>query len=356
MSDLTDAVFIRRLLLTALVVALIVAAWLLSPLLLLAFGSVLIAMALRSLARPFERIGLSETWSIVLTTLLIVAGLVAAIVFFGTEMASQWQALDARLSTLLSDASKALGVNSLEELLTGSGAKGGIATMLPRFLSWGASVGQAVLGASVMLVGGVYLATDSKSYREGVLKLIPKDYRANAIATLEDIGEALHRWLGGVLVAMVLVGLMTGFGLWIAGVQSPLALGLLAGLANAVPYIGSIMAAVVTTAIAAGQSWQAMLGALVVMIIVQQVEGNLITPLVVGRAVSIPPATGLFAIVAMGMLFGPLGVLLGFPLSIVIDIAVRRLYIRDVLDEPVEILGDAAKRSDEAVASEGKTG
>lgn len=350
-----DAIFIRRLWLAALVAALLVAAWLLMPLLLLAFGSVLIAMVLRALARPFERAGLSDTWSIVFTAVLIIVGLVTALIFFGSEMADQWQTLDARLGSLLSAASKRLGVNSLEELLAGSGATGGIATMLPRFLSWGASLGQAVFGASVMLVGGAYLAIDPKTYRDGLLKLVPPHYRANAVATMGDVGEALRRWLGGVLVAMCLVGVLTGLGLWIAGVQSPLALGLLAGLANTVPYLGSITAAVVTVAIAAGQSWEAMVGAVVVMVLVQQIESNLITPLVVGRAVAIPPATGLFAIVAIGMLFGPLGVLLGFPLAIVIDIAVRRLYIRDALDEPVEILGDTAQRSDDAVAGRTET-
>ena len=155
-SNLSDGVFVRRVLLTALVVALHVAAWLLSPLLLNALGAVLIAKAQRALARPMVRAGLPDTWAIVLTTALVIAGLIAAVVFFGSEMMSQWQALDARLGSLLAEASKRLGVNSIEELMSGSGASGGIATMLPRFLSWGASLGQAVFGAGVMLVGGAY--------------------------------------------------------------------------------------------------------------------------------------------------------------------------------------------------------
>ena len=65
--------------------------------------------------------------------------------------------------------------------------------------------------------------------------------------------------------------------------------------------------------------------------IVQQVESNLITPLIADRMVSIAPAVGLFAVVAMGVLFGPLGLLLGFPLAIVFDVAIRRLYVRDTL-------------------------
>lgn len=341
----SDALFVRRVLIVALITALIVALWILSPLLLLVFGAVLVAMALRAVSRPLMKLGLGQTAAVVVTALLLIGLLLACIVFFGAELAGQWQFLDRRIGSMMRELADDLGVNSIEELLTGAKTGTGVAAMLPRFLSWGASLGQAVLGASLVLVGGVYLALDPHNYREGLLKLVPREYQANAVATLDDVGEALHRWLGGVLTTMVLVGLMTGTGLWIAGVQSPLALGVLAGLANVVPYIGSLAAAGITIAIAAGQSWEAMLAAVAVMVIVQQVESNVITPLVVGGAVSIAPATGMFAIVAMSMLFGPLGVLLGFPLAIVIDISVRRLYIRDVLDKPVDILGDHAERS-----------
>ena len=66
---------------------------------------------------------------------------------------------------------------------------------------------------------------------------------------------------------------------------------------------------------------------------------------ITGRALAMAPAVGLFAVVALGVLFGPLGLLFGFPLAIVIDVAIRRLYILDSLDQPVEILGAPAKRS-----------
>jgi predicted PurR-regulated permease PerM len=148
---------------------------------------------------------------------------------------------------------------------------------------------------------------------------------------------------------MVMVGALTALGLWIAGVQSPIVLGLLAGLANFVPYAGSIAAAVLTLTIAAAQGWETLVWASAAMLIVQQIESNVISPMVIGRAVHILPATGLFALVAMAMLFGPLGVLFGFPLAIVADVAIRRLYVRDLLGKPVKIHGEPAAPSESSV-------
>jgi predicted PurR-regulated permease PerM len=86
------------------------------------------------------------------------------------------------------------------------------------------------------------------------------------------------------------------------------------------------------------------LWALGLVVIVQQVESNLIMPLVSGHAVQLPPAVGLFAVVAMGVVFGPLGLVLGYPLAVVVDVAVRRLYVRETLGEPVEIAAEKSRQ------------
>jgi predicted PurR-regulated permease PerM len=110
-----------------------------------------------------------------------------------------------------------------------------------------------------------------------------------------------------------------------------------------VPIIGPIIAAVPALLLASTQSWEMVGWTLGLFVIVQQVESNIIMPLVSGRAVKLPPAVGLFAVVAIGILFGPLGLLLGYPLAIVVDVAVRRLYVREALGEDVEIAGEDAK-------------
>jgi predicted PurR-regulated permease PerM len=170
------------------------------------------------------------------------------------------------------------------------------------------------------------------------VKLVPPAIQPNVSAVLDDAGEALQRWLRGQVLAMLLVGVFTGLGLWLVGVQSAFALGVIAGFAEFVPVIGPILAAIPVLLIAGNQDLQTVLLALAVLVVVQQVESNLIAPLIADRTVSIAPAVGLFAVVAMGVLFGRL-IAARIPLAIVLDIAVRRLYVRDTLGEHVKIMG-----------------
>jgi predicted PurR-regulated permease PerM len=118
-----------------------------------------------------------------------------------------------------------------------------------------------------------------------------------------------------------------------------MALGLIAGLAEFIPVVGPIASAIPGLLIAAPLGLDMVVWALAVYIIVQQAESNIIMPLLVGQAVDIPPALGLFATIGLSVLFGPLGLLLAFPLTVVAVVAVRRLYVHDMLGEEVNIAG-----------------
>src|SRR5690606_25809875 len=153
--------------------------------------------------------------------------------------------------------------------------------------------------------------------------VFPERWRGSITSTVDDSAFALGRWLYAQLIAMVIVGVLTGIGMWLVGVPSPLALGLIAGLTEFIPILGPIVGAIPALLLASGQGVDGMLAALAVAVVVQQLEDNLSMPFVVGRVVELPAAVGLFATVAMGLLFGPLGLLLGYPLAIVTDVAIR---------------------------------
>ncbi len=340
--------FIRQVLIVFALGALAVTIWMLTDILLLVFGSVLVAVILRAISDPISRhTGLPDGLALVLTILSIVGTIAACVLFFGPEVAQQVRGLLKGLPAAFENLTATLQLGSFADLLKSSGATSSLGSMLSRVFAWSSSVLGAAASVALVLVGGIYLAADPDLYRQGLIKLFPPAVQPNIEATLDDSGKALRAWLGGQLIAMTLVGSLTAVGLWWVGVPNAFALGLIVGLADFVPFIGPIFAAIPVLLIASAQGWETVLGAVAVLFVMQQVENNLIVPLVSGRAVSMAPVVGVFAVVALAVIFGPLGLLLGFPLAIVIDVAVRRLYVRDGLDEPVEIMGEPAERSSE---------
>lgn len=128
------------------------------------------------------------------------------------------------------------------------------------------------------------------------------------------------------------------------GLPAYLALGLLAGLAEFVPVVGSILAAAPALLLALTEGGiDLALWTLLLYVAVQQLQGNLIAPLVTRRMVSLPPAVTLVAIVAFGLVFGPLGVLFAAPLAVVAFVAVKRLWVREALGEDTDVPGEDAK-------------
>jgi predicted PurR-regulated permease PerM len=179
----------------------------------------------------------------------------------------------------------------------------------------------------LVLVLAVYLAADPATYRKGFLALLPPGMRGDVGDAFTDAGHALRRWLGGQLVAMCVVGVCIGLGLWIAGVPLALPLGILSGVLDFVPFIGPLLAAIPGLLIAFAKSPTVALYAIAVYVVVQFIEGHLVVPIVQKRAVALPPALTLVAIVMFGIIFGIVGLFFAVPLTVVTVILVQRLYV-----------------------------
>ena len=192
----------------------------------------------------------------------------------------------------------------------------------------------------VVAAAGFYLAARPQDYTTGLLKLFPRRGRPKVAVAMREAGRALKLWLVGQLIAMVLVGTLIALGLTVIGVPSALALGFIAGLAEFVPMVGPFVAAIPALLVAMAEGGSTVLWAAALFLAVQQVEGNLITPLVQRRTVDLPPVLALFAVIGVGALFGPLGVILATPLAVVLLVLVKQLYIRDTLHESTRVPGE----------------
>jgi predicted PurR-regulated permease PerM len=332
----SDGQFVRRAFIVVAIAALAAALYKLSDILLLIFGSVLVAVVLRSIARPIRKeTAMNERLALLAATLAVVVLLGATGYLFGSKINEQLANVMESLPAAVKNLSATVPLSSVKEWVKGSS----VGELVMNAFSWGTTIVGAVATLVVVVVAGIYIALDPHTYRDGLVKLFPSPQKQQVAETLDAAGDALSQWLRGQLIAMILVGVLVAGGLALVGVPSALALGLIAGVTEFVPIIGPVLGAIPALLLASTESWDTVLWTLGVFVVVQQVENNVIMPLVMGSAVRVPAAMGLFAVVAIGVLFGPLGLLLGYPLAIVISVAVRRLYVHDTLGEEIESSG-----------------
>ncbi len=311
----------------------------LADLILMIFSSVLLAMLLLALTGPLQQklhMHRSAALVTVLAALLCLTGLLSWL--FGTQMAAQLSSLTVLLPRSWHAFEAYLGQTSsggviLDQIRSARWPDNLVITWATRLVG---NVASVIVAAVIVLVGAIYLAFHPETYRNGVLKLIPKERRRRADEVLEACRRALTQWLIGQTASVVFIALTASVGLWLAGVPSPLALGLLAGLGQAVPVVGPWATAAPGLLVSAAQGPETFGWALFVYLITTQIESNLLTPLLLRKMSEVPMAVTLFAVVAMGMLLGPLGVLLATPLAVLAYVLVRTVYLEDVLGDVSE--------------------
>ncbi len=353
---MSDWDFFRRVLIVAAVVALAVLIWQLSQAFLLFFGAVLVGVLLSGATSFITRnTGMSRGLALTLITLLLVIVVGGVIILFGSQIGAQMTDLAQRLPGAVQNFEQRFQLGDLSGKLVEQ-AKSNTGVLLFQITSMAAFVLSVVGNTLLVLVAGAFLAAQPQLYRDGALKLVPPEQRQLVGETLDYAGAALKQWIIGQLIAMAIVGTLTGLGLRYIGLPAPLALGLVAAIAEFVPIIGPILGALPAVLLAASMDPSTLAWTIGLFVVVQQLESNMITPLIQQRMVSLPPVVTLFAILCFGLLFGPLGLLLATPLAVVTYVLVTRLYIREVLEEPAQVPGEKeAKEAKRAARSESST-
>lgn len=322
---------------TLLVVALALAAWQLSFVLLLGFGGLLLAVLLRRAAVIVARHTPLPTGAALAVVILGLAGVAALFgLLIGTRIMTQVEELLRSLPEAVAQIEAALRARSWGNFLLEAmpSAEDRPAWNVMGALGGTVSTAVGVVGnLVVVLTVAVFLAVDPGLYRRGLLHLVPQDRRGRAGEVLDSTGEALWRWLMGQLVAMSVVALLTGAGLWLLGIPFALTLGLSAGILDFIPYIGPILAAIPAVLVALTQSPVDAAYTVLLFVVIQQVEGNILMPLIQKRATDLPPVLTILSVVGFGVLFGLLGVLFATPLLVVLVVVVRMLYVEDVLGD-----------------------
>lgn len=338
--------FARRTWFQFAVAVFLIICWQLADVLLLAFGAVIVAVLLRSLADPIrDRTPLNDAASLATAALLILGVLVGAGWLFGATVSGQVGELLDRMPRT-SDELRALlrGLPFGGQLADQLGDPGSLASRIEGAAGRLGGYAVSVLGAAANLLlvifAGAYFAAKPRQGRDALVALLPDDVGAPVKAAMNVSGRALRLWLLGTLADMAIVGLLTGIGTALIGLPSPVALGLFAGLAAFVPIVGPIVSVIPGVLLAVQEGPELVLWTLLVYFGVQQIESNLFYPFIQRRAVDLPPALTLFGVLGFGILLGPLGVVFATPLLVVLLVLTRMLYIRNTLGREVSVPGE----------------
>lgn len=221
------------------------------------------------------------------------------------------------------------------ETTTEEGGAGGLQEMVTSNLGRIRGILFPVASATVDVVAALliviflamFVAIRPEHYRRGLLRLFPERSRGETEETLEEVGSTLRQWIIARLIAMVAVGSIVGISLAVMGVPGALVLGVLAGLLEFIPFFGPVAAALPAIGIAMLDSPQKALWVLILFLIVQQLEGNVITPLLLQSRVDIPPALTIITVPALMIVFGLVGALIAEPLLAIGLVLTRRLWV-----------------------------
>ena len=188
------------------------------------------------------------------------------------------------------------------------------------------AVGNLIFDVVVVLAMAFFWLTGVDDLKPFAVGLLPVPVRDEALSVLDEMGRRLGGYLRGVVVNMAVIGVLSWLGLWALGVPYPALLGLLAGLTEIIPYFGPWISGT-AAALVAGLAVDPLKAGEVVLfyMVIQQLEGNTLVPLVMNRAVQLNPLVVVVGVLLGGALLGLAGSVLAVPLAVVIEVLVTRV-------------------------------
>ncbi len=327
---------LNAILLTA---GLLVLGYLISDVLLLVFAAILIAVGLDGCAGAAARHSpLSRGWALVAVASSIALVIVGSLTLTATGLIQQFQDLGEqvtdfweRVQDWLSNRSE---MDVIDDIAPDNGQISDAAgDMLGHAMTFGISALGAISSLAIIIVLSGFLAANPELYRGGLIRLVRPDQRAVADDTLSSIAYALRWWFLGQLVSMALLGVTVGVGLLLLGIDLWFALAVLTALLTFVPFLGPLIATVPIVAVGFAEGTQTGLIVLAGYLVIQNIEGSFITPLIQKKAVNLAPALLITTQVLLSLAFGVVGLILAAPLTIVAMVSVQKLYVENVLGE-----------------------
>lgn len=283
------------------------------------------------------------TWGIV----IVVPKIDSQIKSFVTEWPSYWKTIESKINEFLSTPLLHKFSEPIEKYLNdlfssiSTLAKSLSKTTFKGLGSFVGVVANAVMTVIIVPFVLFYLLKDGKKLVPYTMKAVPTKMRQPTLNVLSDINKQLSSYVRGQVTVAIAVGIMFTIGFSIIRLEYAVTLGILAGVLNLIPYIGSALAMIPAVILAMVSGPKMLIAVIIVFIIEQTIEGRVVSPLVLGSQLDIHPLTIIFVLLTAGKLFGVLGVILGVPGYAAIKVVVLHVFewykdVSGLYDEPEE--------------------
>ena len=208
-------------------------------------------------------------------------------------------------------------------------------------LGFGVGAGLLLRGITevVIIVGlapvlAIYLLMDMRRYKENAARLTPPNYREEATYVGTAVATAMGSFVRGQLFVAAIVGILSSIGMWLIGLPFWLLVGIISGVLNMIPFVGPIVGGALAFVVAVlnGDPWQGV-WAVLIYTGIQQIDNNIITPVVQRARVHLSPFAIVIALIVGGSIAGLLGVLIAVPVTAAIRIIAGHLWRTRVLGQ-----------------------
>ena len=299
------------------------------------FGSVVLAVAFCTLVRAVQsRLGWRRWPSLALSLLLVVVLVIVVVVALVPPFSAQVRELIEQLPQAAQALQQLIGgdLSSAIQSNISNPEKWNLANSFSRVVELAGNFGIGLVQLVFVVAVALMLSVQPEDYRQVAVLMAPSYLRRRIAGVLDSCGQALSSWMVGVLISSVAVGFMAFIGLSLLGVKLTTANALLAGMLNVIPNVGPTLSVVFPMAVALLDTPWMSLAVLALYVVIQNFESYVITPSVMHHQVKLLPGLTLAAQGIFTVIFGFKGLLLALPLAVCLQVVVRELVVRDVLD------------------------
>ncbi len=342
---------------TALIISILIL-WSLKEIIILFFASIVIAMALCTITGKIRDLCHIPRWmslgitiiSIILISSFLIVIIIPQFTSEFQELINQIPSAASKLWELLLNtffdfaeiiykdsipnlSDRSLLTKQLSIIPDSSTLASGVTDSITKLINIVSNVGIGILQLFFIVSVALMITFQPNSYREVAILLVPSFYRRRARNILLTCGNALSSWMVGVVLSSICVAMLASIGLYLLGIKLVIANALIAGLLNFIPNVGPTISTIFPLSVALLDTPWKSLAVLGLYIVIQNIESYVITPSIMHKQVKLLPGLTITAQFIFTILFGPIGLLLAIPMAVVIQVCVKEVIIKDILEK-----------------------